>query len=230
MAKSEKKMKQFRVGYSVKWNFNGIMEVEAENADDAEKQAQARLDAQADDGEFVDVTNFHAEFDDVNVLDVEEVKDDEVEVVKGGPEYGEECKYARLLASCSTAKFDGEAAAKTIADAVVWCRAHPVVLHGDGLVSFDYDNSFGPTCTVDDVLERMTMRDWRMTCDCFCKNMLHRGGFDPAGFDWPAPRPKVMKVPEEEGTDIISRVCVTFEVDEKTYDALLEAVNETADS
>ena len=38
MSKPIKIMKKFRVGYSVKWNFNGILEVEAENADDAEKK------------------------------------------------------------------------------------------------------------------------------------------------------------------------------------------------
>ncbi len=135
--------------------------------------------------------------------------------------YGEECRRARRIAACSGERLNGEAAAKEIAEAVVMCKAHPVVCMGDGLISFDYDNSFGPTVAVDGVLERMNMRDWRMACDEFCKLMLRRGGLDPEDFDWPTPLPKVMKVPEDGGTDVIARVCVTFEVDERTYKHIL---------
>ena len=63
MTKPIKIMKKFRVGYSVKWNFNGTLEVEAENADDAEKKAEAKLDEMAGNNEFDDVSNFKAEFD-----------------------------------------------------------------------------------------------------------------------------------------------------------------------
>lgn len=181
------KLSKFRVGYSVKWNFNGILEVEAENADDAEKKAEEKLDEMAGNNEFDDVSNFKAEFDGADVLDTEEVED-----------YGEECRHARMIAALSTKKLDGDAAAKEVAEAVVMCRAHPVVCMGDGLISFDYDNSFGPTCDVDDVLERMSLRDWRTACDWFCKIMLRKGGLDPENFDWPTPLPKVMKVPEDE--------------------------------
>ena len=210
MTKPVKIMKKFRVGYSVKWNFNGILEVEAENADDAEKQAQAQLDAQADDGKFADISNFKAEFDSVDVLDTERVGD-----------YGFERQCAQAIAELSGPTIDGEEAAKRVADAVVSCKAHPVVCMGDGMISFDYDNSFGPTATVNDVLERMNMRDWRMACDWFCKLMLRKGGLDPEYFDWPTPLPHVMKVPEDGGTDVIARVCVTFKVDARTYSNLL---------
>lgn len=219
-----KQMKKFRVGYSVKWNFNGILEVEAENADDAEKKAEAKLDEMAGNNEFDDVSNFKAEFDGADVLDTDEA-----------PDYGEERRHARMIAALSTEKLDGDAAAKEVAEAVVMCRAHPVVCMGDGLISFDYDNSFGPTVTVDDVLERMNMRDWRMACDEFCKGMLRKGGLDPENFDWPTPFPKVMKVPEGEdpkadATDVVARVCVTFKVDERTYKHILSVVDKEDES
>lgn len=215
------KLSKFRVGYSVKWNFNGILEVEAENADNAEKQVEARLDEMADKGRFDDPTDFKekAKFDSADVLDTEKVED-----------YGEECRHARMIAALSTEKFDGEAAAKAVAEAVVCCRAHPVVCMGDGMISFDYDNSFGPTMTVDDVLERMNMRDWRMACDEFCKGMLRKGGLDPENFDWPTPLPKVMKVSEDGGTDITARVCVTFKVDQRTYNHILTVVDNEDES
>ena len=226
MTKPIKIMKKFRVGYLVNWNFNGIIEVEAENADDAEKKAQSLLEEKAEHGEFTDITAFHAEFDDVNVLDTEEVKDDdEGEIVKGGLEHAEECRYARNIAGLSTKDLDGEAAAKEVAEAVVFCRAHPIVCMGDGMISFDYDNSFGPTTTVGDVLERMNMRDWRMACDWFCKLILRKGGLDPEYFDWPTPLPHVMKVPEDGGTNVIARVCVTFKVDPRTYNHVLSVVD-----
>lgn len=209
-----KKMKKFRVGYSAKWNFDGVIEVEAENADDAEKKAEATLDEMAENDEFDEVSNFKAEFDGADVLDIEEVKD-----------YGEERRHARAIAACScSGPLDGEKAAKAVAEAVVFCRAHPIVYMGDGMISFDYDNSFGPTTTVDDVLERMNMRDWRMACDEFCKGMLRKGGLDPENFDWPTPLPHVMKVPEDGGTDVIARVCVTFKVDARTYSNILSIV------
>ena len=220
MTKPIKIMKKFLVGYSVTWNFHGILEVEAENADDAEKKAEAKLDEMAGNNEFDDVSNFKAEFDGADVLDVEEVKD-----------YGEECRHARAIAACScSGPLDGEKAAKAVAEAVVFCRAHPIVCMGDGMISFDYDNSFGPTTTVDDVLERMNMRDWRMACDEFCKGMLRKGGLDPENFDWPTPFPKVTKVPEGGdprigATDVIARVSVVFKVDLRTYNYILSVVN-----
>ena len=220
MTKPVKIMKKFLVGYSVKWNSTGVLEVEAENADDAEKKAEATLDEMAGNNEFDDVSNFKAEFDGADVLDTEEVKG-----------YDEECWHAREIAACScSGPLDGEKAAKAVAEAVVFCRAHPIVCMGDGMISFDYDNSFGPTTTVDDVLERMNMRDWRMACDEFCKGMLRKGGLDPENFDWPTPLPHVMTVPEDGGTDVIARVCVTFKADERTYKHILTVVDNEDES
>ena len=214
-----KQMKKFLIGYSVKWNFNGILEVEAENADDAEEKAEAMLDEMADNDEFDDTSNFKTEFDGADVLDIEEVKD-----------YASERRYAEYIAALSGNTIDGREAAKRVADAVVSCKAHPVVCMGDGMISFDYDNSFGPTATVNDVLERMNMRDWRMACDWFCKLILRKGGLDPENFDWPTPLPHVMKVPEDGGTDVIARVCVTFKVDERTYKHILTVVDNEDES
>lgn len=219
MTKPIKIMKKFRVGYLVNWNFNGIIEVEAENADDAEKKAGATLDEMAENDEFDDVSNFRAEFYGADVINAEEVKD-----------RASERRYAEYIAALSGDTIDGGEAAKRVADAVVHCKAHPVVCMGDGLISFDYDNSFGPTTTVDDVLERMNMRDWRVTCDEFCKCMLRKGGFDPDNFDWPTPFPKVTKVPEGGdprigATDVISRVSVVFKVDLRTYNHILSVVD-----
>lgn len=214
MTKPIKIMKKFRVGYSVKWNFNGTLEVEAENADDAEKKAEAKLDEMAGNNEFDEVSNFKAEFDGADVLNTEEAQD-----------YGFECQCARAIAELSGPAFDGKEAAKRVANAVISCKAHPIVCEGNGLISFNYDNSFGPTTAVDDVLERMNMRDWRMACDEFCKGMLRKGGLDPENFDWPTPLPHVMKVPEDGGTDVIARVCVTFKVDARTYSNILLIVD-----
>lgn len=219
MTKPIKIMKKFLVGYSVKWNFNGILEVEAENADDAEEKAEATLDEMADNDEFDDVSNFKAEFNGADVLDVEEVKD-----------YASERRYAEYIAALSGNTIDGREAAKRVADAVVSCKAHPVVCMGDEMISFDYDNSFGPTATVNDVLERMNMRDWRMACDWVCKLILRKRGLDPENFDWPTPLPHVMKVPEDGGTDVIARVCVTFKVDARTYKHILTVVDNEDES
>lgn len=214
-----KQMKKFLVGYSVNWNSTGVLEVEAENADDAEKKAEATLDEMAENDEFDDVSNFKAEFGGADVLDAEEVKD-----------RASERRYAEYIAALSGDTIDGREAAKRVADAVAHCKAHPVVCMGDGLISFDYDNSFGPTATVDDVLERMSMRDWRVACDEFCKGMLRKGGLDPENFDWPTPFPKVTKVPEVKdprigATDVISRVSVVFKVDLRTYNYIRSVVD-----
>ena len=219
MTKPIKIMKKFLVGYLVKWSSTGVLEVEAENADDAEKKAEATLDEMAENDEFEDVSNFKAELDGADVLNAEEVKD-----------RASERRYAEYIAALSGDTIDGIEAAKRVADAVVHCKAHPVVCMGDGLISFDYDNSFGPTTTVDDVLERMNMRDWRVTCDEFCKYMLRKGGFDPENFDWPTPLPHVVKVPEDGGTDVIARVCVTFKADERTYKRILTVVDNEDES
>ena len=219
MGKNDRKTKRFLVGYLAKWSSTGVLEVEAENADDAEKKAEAKLDEMAENDEFDDVSNFKAEFDGADVLNAEEVKD-----------RASERRYAEYIAALSGDTIDGREAAKRVADAVVHCKAHPVVCMGDGLISFDYDNSFGPTATVDDVLERMSMRDWRVACDEFCNGMLRKGGLDPDNFDWPTPFPKVTKVPEGRdprigATDVISRVSVVFKVDLRTYNYIRSAVD-----
>lgn len=224
MTKPIKIMKKFRVGYSVKWNFNGTLEVEAENADDAEKKAEAKLDEMAGNNEFDDVSNFKAEFDGADVLNTEEAQD-----------YGFECQCARAIAELSGPAFDGKEAAKRVANAVISCKAHPIVCEGNGLISFNYDNSFGPTATVDDVLERMSLRDWRMACDWFCKLMLRKGGLDPENFDWPTPFPKVTKIPEGEdprigATDVIAQVSVVFKIDQRTYNHILSVVDKEDES
>lgn len=214
MTKPIKIMKKFRVGYSVKWNFNGTLEVEAENADDAEKKAEAKLDEMAGNNEFDDVSNFKAEFDGADVLNTEEAQD-----------YGFECQCARAIAELSGPAFDGKEAAKRVANAVISCKAHPIVCEGNGLISFNYDNSFGPTTAVDDVLEQMNMRDWRVACDEFCKGMLRKGGLNLDYFDWPTLLPTVMKVPEDGGTNVIARVCITFKIDARTYSNILSIVD-----
>lgn len=135
--------------------------------------------------------------------------------------YESEDRYARRIAASEP----GDDAHAAVAEAVAECREHTVVLSGNGIVTFEYRNSFGPTCTVDDVLERMTMLDWRNACDSLCSQLLRKGGFDPGRFDWPTPLPKVTFVPEDEGTDVIARVGVTFVVDQATYSALVRAVD-----
>lgn len=205
--KSDGNLTRFRVEYSAKWGFGGTLEVTAKDADDAKRMAETMLGEKAEQGDFDKVQDFDAKFEDAIVLEVKE-------------DYAAERRHAVRIAAFSDMEFDGEKAAKAVAGAVVECEAHPVTVEDDGTVRFEYDNSFGPTCLVDDVLERMNMRDWRLACDEFCMLSLERGGLNPEDFDWPTPLPEVTKVPENGDTDVVARVRVAFRVDRKTRDAI----------
>lgn len=93
---------------------------------------------------------------------------------------------------------------------------------GKGIVVLTFRNEYGPTVEVDDVIETMTMADWRDVCDEFCKIALRDNKYDPEYFNWPTPIPIVTFTPEDEGTDVIASVRVRFEVDVDTFDALRE--------
>lgn len=93
---------------------------------------------------------------------------------------------------------------------------------GKGVVLLTFRNEYGPTVEVDDIIEKMTMADWRDVCDKFCAVALKDNGYDPEYFDWPTPIPTVTFTPEDEGSDIIASVKVRFEVDAETFDALRE--------
>ena len=201
---------RYDVRYSLSWSADSVLQVEADCRLRAMAMAEEKLGRMVRDGKFDDPSNFKVQFDGVDTT---------------GAEAEERYACERRYADCLADSDPNDGAYRILAEAVANCEAHPVVCLGDGLISFEYDNSFGLTCTVDDVLDRMNMRDWRLTCDEFCKAMLRKGGLDPDGFDWPMPLPKVMKVPEDDGTDVIARVCVTFKVDEKTYGDILSVVN-----
>ena len=129
---------------------------------------------------------------------------------------------SRMAAAISAESRPGDAA-RRVAEAVAGSVEHGLSLTGDGTVRATYRNSFGPTVAVDDVLERMTMADWRTFCDRLCEAELLRSGCDPDGFAWPTPRPRVAFTPEDDGTDVIAAVEVEFAVDDETHAALLKA-------
>ena len=74
---------------------------------------------------------------------------------------------------------DLDNAASQIAAAAFWCRGHWKAAFDDGTVKFRYNNQYGPTIAVDDVLERMTMHDWRNACDKFLSMAIRNAGVDP---------------------------------------------------
>ena len=92
-------------------------------------------------------------------------------------------------------------------------------------IEVTFNNKVGQICAVDGILEKMNMRDWHVFCDKFLVKALDATGHDAELYNWPIPHPEVTKVPEDGGTDVIARVCVTFKVDARTYSNILLIVD-----
>lgn len=88
----------------------------------------------------------------------------------------------------------------------------------DRLIELTFTNSVGPTCTIDDKLERMNMAEWRIVCDKTLEFLFKKHGVDPDDYDWPTPKPHVTHVADED--DITETVTVVFSVDELTFGAV----------
>lgn len=75
--------------------------------------------------------------------------------------YEVECGLARQIAR---AEPDSDEAALAFGEAVTSSDEHWAEVDEAGMLLIRYLNSFGPTCTVDDVIERMTVAGWRKVC------------------------------------------------------------------
>jgi len=84
--------------------------------------------------------------------------------------YEVECGLARQIAR---AEPDSDEAVLAFAEAVTSSNAHWADVD-DGVLDIRYLNGFGPTCTVDDVIERMTVAGWRRVCTEALRRMLKR--------------------------------------------------------
>lgn len=129
-------------------------------------------------------------------------------VPPGGITYGEERKAAWRIAQSEPGQ-DAEECASAVADAVIASfratKSHTAVVR-DGKLEVSYCNEFGPTCTVDDVFERMTVADWKRVCVLVLRRLLEGiGADDVARRIRPHSWPTVTLVPEQD-TPIINRV------------------------
>lgn len=129
-------------------------------------------------------------------------------VPPGGIAYGEERKAAWRIAQSEPGRDAAECAA-AVADAVMASagatKSHTAAVRG-GKLEVSYCNEFGPTCTVDDVFERMTVADWKRVCVLVLRRLLEGiGADDVARRIRPHSWPTVTLVPEQD-TPIINRV------------------------
>lgn len=84
--------------------------------------------------------------------------------------YEVECGLARQIAR---AEPDSDEAVTAFAEAVTSSNAHWSDVD-DGVLDIRYLNGFGPTCAVDDVIERMTVAGWKKVCVEALRRMLKR--------------------------------------------------------
>ncbi len=108
-----------------------------------------------------------------------------------------------------------------IAQAILGSPEHEIALSQDGggnRCELVYHNEFGPTCTLDDIFERMTLTDWRRVAEHTVAQARYGRPLRKVG----RLRVTVTRVPEKD-TDITSRVELAFYADRRTYEALLKA-------
>ena len=132
--------------------------------------------------------------------------------------YEDECRMALEIASGDAGY---QACNVAIAQAILGSPEHGIVLSRDGqgnLCKLVYRNEFGPTCSLDDIFERMTLTDWRRVAECAVAQARYGQPLRKIG----RLRVTVTRVPEED-TDITSRVELSFYVNRWTYEALLKA-------
>lgn len=126
--------------------------------------------------------------------------------------YEVECGLARQIASSEP---DSKEAALAFAEAVTSSDEHWADVD-EGMLFIRYLNSFGPTCTVDDIIEQMTVAGWREVCVETLRSMLKRRrilqGVDPSSavLRWPT----VTLIPERD-SPVVAKVQLQVPVSHK---------------
>lgn len=131
--------------------------------------------------------------------------------------YNDECEFARRIAAAD----DCDEAADIMADAIVWCEEHDIhVLWYD--LELQYHNSFGPTCTVDDVIERMTIVHWRTVCQLVVRRIFMRAGLRARQM-YGDKYPEVTLLPEDD-SPVIKTVMLRLRLPPHTADGIRQAM------
>lgn len=110
-----------------------------------------------------------------------------------------------------------------IARAILESPEHELVLSRDGtgnLCVLVYRNEFGPTCTLDDIFDRMTLMDWRRVVE----HAAARAVSAVSGRRFAVPRLRVsVTLRPGEHPDVIGCVELSFYANRRVYEALLRA-------
>ena len=131
--------------------------------------------------------------------------------------YNDECEFARRIAAAD----DCDEAADIMADAIVWCEEHGIyVLWSD--LELRFNNSFGPTCTVDDVIERMTITHWRTVCQLVVKRLFMRAGLRERKL-YGDKYPEVTLAPEDD-SPVIKTAVLRLRLPPHTADGIRQAM------
>ena len=107
--------------------------------------------------------------------------------------------------------------------------------NGDGtyeaepLIRVTFTNCVGSMVEVDNALEQINGRDWRMIADEICKRLLQKQHRDPEKFDWPTPDVRVTHDYYEDENDITKTVTLVWQVDEETWKACQSPLAEAAE-
>lgn len=137
-----------------------------------------------------------------------------------------DASYAKTCANRIAASYPQEDAALRLAEAIVNCKEHDIYLYhvtDDNTVELTYYNHYGPTCSVDDVLEQMILLDYKDVCEQVMRLLLELIGRDRVRLYRFKVRPTVSFTPEED-TSVIDHVTIRFNAPKRTYDELLKAV------
>lgn len=82
-------------------------------------------------------------------------------------------------------------------------------------------NVAGDVDAVDNLLESLNMRNWRMVCDKFLEGVGHALGIENVdSWDWPMPHARVTKVADPEKDDTVISVKLVWGIDKNTRDIL----------
>ncbi len=130
--------------------------------------------------------------------------------------YERECRRARRIAAAEPGCALHMAFAEAIADA----NGRNVHIL-NGVVAMTYHNGFGPTCAVDEQIERMDMAGWAAVAANAVALVLGRAG-DPIG-RLPSVRPTVALTPEED-SDVVRQVTLLFRAKPRLLNRLVAAV------
>ena len=133
--------------------------------------------------------------------------------------YETECSYARRIAACDTPA----EAASLIAEAVLASGEHQVWMVASEL-HIRFENGFGPTCGVDDILELMVLTDWRTVCKNVVDTMLSRAGMGQRML-YPDKYPRVTLYPEND-SPVISAVEMALPLPGHTVDGVRQAMEQ----